>query len=319
MAWENIYFYRFLVTFQAQREGLLPRYKGSLLRGALGRILRRISCVRRKDPHCVLCPLRGTCAYGVVFEGHSTGHICSQKYRDPPRPYLLFPLDEGQRLYLPGDTLTFQFVLVGEAIKYFPHLAICFREMANQGLGSEHLPFQTIAIEELRPDGFSRNIWDSQRQHLYPPSEEAKFTLASVQSSPLGEVLHLKFLTPCRIKSLGKLLNRELPFEILIERLQERLSLLSSLHCRGEVASENRFSLDKARQVKIVENKLRWLDLPRRSSRQGRMKLGGLVGEVSYIGPWQEYFSLICLGEYLHVGKSVTFGLGRYLIRGKNS
>ena len=54
-------------------------------------------------------------------------------------------------------------------------------------------------------------------------------------------------------------------------------------------------------------------DPERYSARQDvKMKMGGFVGEVQYVGEVREFFPLLKLGEKLHVGKATGFGLGRY-------
>ncbi|NIA10440.1 MAG: CRISPR system precrRNA processing endoribonuclease RAMP protein Cas6, partial [Nitrospiraceae bacterium] len=63
------------------------------------------------------------------------------------------------------------------------------------------------------------------------------------------------------------------------------------------------------------KNTLYWHDWERWSNRQGtRMKLGGFMGEVTYKGDLRPFWPYIRLGEYVHVGKGSSFGLGRYRI-----
>ena len=44
------------------------------------------------------------------------------------------------------------------------------------------------------------------------------------------------------------------------------------------------------------------------------MSLCGVIGTVSYEGDISEFMSLLKLGEYVHVGKGTSFGLGKYEI-----
>ena len=45
------------------------------------------------------------------------------------------------------------------------------------------------------------------------------------------------------------------------------------------------------------------------------MKLGGLIGSITYEGNLDKFLPLLRIGEYIHVGKAVTFGMGRYRIK----
>ncbi len=44
------------------------------------------------------------------------------------------------------------------------------------------------------------------------------------------------------------------------------------------------------------------------------MSLGGVTGTISYEGDLAEFRTLLKLGEYVHVGKGTSFGLGKYEI-----
>ena len=68
------------------------------------------------------------------------------------------------------------------------------------------------------------------------------------------------------------------------------------------------------------ERQLRWFDWTRYSSRQQQeMALGGVVGQwhlhtnadtLEQLWPW------LWLGQWLHVGKNASFGLGGYRLQG---
>lgn len=67
--------------------------------------------------------------------------------------------------------------------------------------------------------------------------------------------------------------------------------------------------------MEAVKTRLRWLDWERYSTRQQTgMKFGGWVGEITYKGNFQKYLPILKMGEHIHVGKAVTFDLGKYRI-----
>jgi hypothetical protein len=65
--------------------------------------------------------------------------------------------------------------------------------------------------------------------------------------------------------------------------------------------------------VAVTSSTLQWRDWKRYSSRQQTsMKLGGLVGTVTYAGDLTPFLPLLLAGEVLHAGKATAFGLGKY-------
>lgn len=44
------------------------------------------------------------------------------------------------------------------------------------------------------------------------------------------------------------------------------------------------------------------------------MKMGGFIGSITFEGDFKEFIPFLLLGEYVHVGKGTSFGLGKYEI-----
>jgi CRISPR/Cas system endoribonuclease Cas6 (RAMP superfamily) len=130
--------------------------------------------------------------------------------------------------------------------------------------------------------------------------------------SPAPSTIGLEFLVPTRIKYRGGL-TKEIDFQILMRNLLRRILLLCELHCGGGVEIDYNRLLRKAETIKTVQNELRWHDWERWSSRQKTwMKLGGFVGRITFEGDLGEFIPFIRLGEYIHIGKGTSFGLGKY-------
>ncbi len=71
--------------------------------------------------------------------------------------------------------------------------------------------------------------------------------------------------------------------------------------------------IERAQDVKAKKRDLSWYDWERYSARQDvRMKMGGILGSVTFSGDLAEFMPFILLGEHLHVGKGTSFGLGKY-------
>jgi len=78
-------------------------------------------------------------------------------------------------------------------------------------------------------------------------------------------------------------------------------------------ASDHKGLIAAAEKIKLIRNQTRWHDWERYSSRQKeRMAFGGIVGEAEYKGPLGAFLPYLTFGQWTHVGKNATFGLGRY-------
>ena len=92
--------------------------------------------------------------------------------------------------------------------------------------------------------------------------------------------------------------------------------MLSYFHCGEELNLNFREVIERAKEVETLSKNLRWHDWERYSNRQKtRMTMGGFMGEVTYGGDLEEFQPFIKLGEYVHLGKGSSFGLGKYEIK----
>ncbi len=136
---------RLRFTLIAQKEAFLPAFKGSLLCGAFGHALRRTVCVMGPQQPCPTCMLRKQCAYPRIFETLIEPEDKVPRFlRGPPtgpQPYVFEPFDE-QRLYRAGESLQFDFILLGQAIELHPFATFAVSQMAEQGLGFKRMPFR---------------------------------------------------------------------------------------------------------------------------------------------------------------------------------
>ncbi|MGB9628868.1 MAG: CRISPR system precrRNA processing endoribonuclease RAMP protein Cas6, partial [Thermodesulfobacteriota bacterium] len=141
--------------------------------------------------------------------------------------------------------------------------------------------------------------------------------LPSFNLSPL--TLRLKFLTPTRLKYDEKL-TPHLEFHILLRNLLRRISLLSYFHCGEEVNIDFKAMIEESKKIRVIKSDLEWSDWERYSNRQStKMRMGGLIGEVFFEGDFGPFWPYLFLGEYLHVGKGTSFGLGKYKIMNLDS
>jgi hypothetical protein len=73
----------------------------------------------------------------------------------------------------------------------------------------------------------------------------------------------------------------------------------------------------KAKTVQLVSQQLLWYDWTRYSSRQQtEMNMGGLTGTVQLdMEGLEAFWPYLWLGQYTHIGKGTSMGLGAYSIK----
>jgi CRISPR-associated endoribonuclease Cas6 len=183
--------------------------------------------------------------------------------------------------------------------------------------------FMVLKVDDLIPYNFSPS--GSPLTFHLPPSSDLSPSSGLSSSSDLSSsvpfhlsplTLNLVFVTPTRLKFDGNLSPKP-EFHILIRNLLRRISLLSYFHCGEELDLDFKGLIENSKSIKIKEEKLSWVDWERYSNRQEtKMKMGGFVGSITFEGDLKAFLPFILLGEYIHVGKGTSFGLGKYEITG---
>jgi hypothetical protein len=294
------------------------------LRGGFGYAFRKVVCaVKWKD--CPDCLLKEKCIYSYVFETPPPADTrMMRKYPSAPHPFVLLPPLEDDRIYEPGENLNFQLTLIGKAIDYLPYFIYTFEELGKMGLGKGRGKF---ALKEVRTIKKGEGVEEKREVGEIIYSGEEKILRGHIlpfnfDSSPSSfnlsiQTLNLLFLTPTRLKFQGELTS-DLQFHILFRNLLRRISLLLYFHCGEELKVDFRALINASEAIQTKESQLRWYDWERYSTRQmEKMKLGGFISRIDFSGNFSEFWPYLLLGEFVHVGKGSSFGLGKYEILNK--
>lgn len=307
------------LTIAAEAPTTLPPFPGPTLRGALGYTLRRLVCATHM-PACAPCPLRFSCAYPLLFEPFMPpDRPAASRYTRPPTPFMLEvpfhsePFLRGEELrpltMAPGETLTFGLTIIGPARDHLPYYVYAVMKMTRNGLGGRHQPFRLLRVEQLIPQG-PRVIYQEGGKYIeHPPAPTMPMPIPILSSSRLA----IRFVTPARL-DLGKDLIYPIEFHHLIQAIRHRVMALDASYGLLNGFHPDPGLIEAARSVRRVEDRTRWLDLRRYSTRQKTpMRIGGAVGIVVYEseGTFEPFAPLLALGELLHVGKLASMGLGR--------
>ncbi|MCX8005817.1 MAG: CRISPR system precrRNA processing endoribonuclease RAMP protein Cas6, partial [Burkholderiaceae bacterium] len=290
------------------REALcLPDYAGSLLRGQFGAALRRTACIT-KAKTCDGCPLLRTCPYPAIFETPAPATHPLQKFSAVPNPYVIEPPPRGLRRVAAGDLLRFEMVLVGQALERLPLIVYAWQRALANGLGRQRVVGELVDVSVER-DGTFYSVWDAGGARLLPHE-----TGLTVPAFPAVQHITLELLTPLRLQDNGRPLRpADLTARKLVTALLRRAGLLFEFHAGTPGLGAQAPALARAAEALADERALRWHDWTRYSSRQKQeMTLGGVVGSWTLRGELAPLLPWLWLGQWLHVGKNATMGLGRY-------
>ncbi len=288
----------------------LPAYTGSAWRGVIGRSLRRSVCVTRQ-PTCAGCLLRTQCAYSTFFESPPASPDTAARYNALPHPFVLEPEAPGRRTVAPGESLALGMTLIGPAGALTPYLIHAMQQAGNRGLGREDGRFRLRAV--MQETALGGDHW----QPIYS-ADDATLRQADTRPTPPGPApaaLRLRLHTPLRLKRQGRFLGaRDLDARALLGTLTTRVAVLAELYGTDAGVFDRAAAHAAIDQVTLAATDLQWVEWTRYSSRQRtHMQLGGVIGTLDLAGPGlAALWPLLVLGQWLHVGKATSFGLGRY-------
>ena len=307
-------------VFVAERDSILPRYKGSMIRGALGDALKRIVCVMEPAQNCQNCMLRRQCAYTRIFETFIEGEPPPflKGVQTAPRPFIIDAFDE-QKVYKKDQQLIFNFTLLGTACQMHSYVIFAFYKAGEKGFTARSHPFRlqrvlwhdtAFAAAEEKTDGW-KTLYEGATQTLL----DTPVPRSPEPTNELGSPVTLKFLTPTRMKFNGHY-GMEFTFRQLVFKMLRRVLEIAHFYV-PEAQPDWDFHdyLVAADKVQITARNLRWEDWHRYSNRQHtKMEMGGFVGEIVLGGDIALFSELLRVCEVVHVGKVPVLGWQWYMV-----
>lgn len=307
---------------------------GSSVRGAIVGGLWGKFCANKAAPTCAECPFSMPGPSGLplcpvaelVAPMRADGETGGEQR---PRPYVVRPPLGPRRGYAPGDTLTFGVGLVGAAARLFPYVFMAAQDIEQSGLGrrlaSNGGRRGTLRVESIAAvnplTGAAQPLYQRERPQVQTPGLpiEAADVAAAAAALPHDRIT-LRLRTPLRLTEkrdgVTRLVHRfdARPF---FARLAWRLDELAQVYGGGAAISPYQELPALAEQVRVAEDRTRWVDVVSYSSRtRGRTPIGGLVGDVTLAGELGPLRELLVWGSLIHVGKNAVKGDGWYSIVG---
>lgn len=286
---------------------------GTDLRGAIGWHLRFGHCPEPYQNPCGHCSDAAPCAYRLGFEAAGPPeHLPGGGHQDWPRPLWLRVLGP-ERVVQPGGFFAFELLAVGAMCAHLPDVVAALMRVQTSGLGREHAWFRLATVQSLAPDGAV--LADTEHLGLVRtrvPVEVVDVCVPTL-SEPVARThrLTLSFDAPVRLRSSGSTKGPP-SLDALLGALGRRTRLLAERW--GQPFERVRWP--DATGAEIVEQRGQCLEWDRTSGTQGgkRYAMGGYVGTVTYQGQVAHVLDWLQLGELLHVGSDIPFGLGQYRI-----
>ncbi len=302
------------VRFLAKEPLLVPEYKGSMIRGALGHALKKVSCALKRFT-CPECPIREKCAYSVCFETPiPNSSEIMKKYPKAPHPYILEPPLEARDRYEAGEIFECNLTLVGRSKEFLPHFIYALNVMAEEGFGRGRGKSRLVSLDYLSADNKWFPLYSSETNEFV--GEPYSFTMKDILNKKstllINKQIEIHYLTPTRLVIDGNLHDTgEIPH--IFPGLLRRLTLLQYFFCGGYLEKDVIPLLETAKTLQPLHSAFQWQDWVRYSSRQDRkVVMGGFIVSILYEQIPPEVLEILCWGEYLHIGKGTVFGLGKY-------
>jgi len=263
------------LTIQIQTKDKSPYFIGSMLRGALGYSLKKVTCINPSFK-CEGCFAQHSCIYYSFYEKENVFH----KYR--------FEIELG------SGKFDFALYLFDDACDGLPYVLSALEMMLKKiGLGKDRKLYPNFALY------INDDLANANNQITMP-----KKFIKSFQIDDFCPDVEIKFLTPLRMKKHKRFIRDE---------KIELKDIIHSIYQRAlQVQNKNRQKLDFEIEGQIISKSIKYKELTRQSNRQKtKMNLGGIMGSMEIIGLNQKTYEILKLGELIAVGKSTVFGLGK--------
>jgi hypothetical protein len=195
----------------------LPAYKGSTFHGAFGWALQRIS------------PL----LYQSLYEPRPPARTEPTSNGDEaiPKPFVLIPPLEEERLYPPGSRLVFDLVLIGKAFHYLPACLYAIEQLGHAGLGYPRGRFAIARVEVIRPCASAFTLFCEGDGIWHDPGALTTGTeMAASCHNGTASSVTLEFLTRVRLYAENRLLRRAPDFQTFMSRVLAHLNMLTWAH-----------------------------------------------------------------------------------------
>lgn len=283
---------------------IYSHFPEALFRGGFGNKLKKIVCINNKE-ECRNCFLASNCIFSIIF--HPTidkNKIYFKNINTAPPPYSFF-VNKKEK----SKEQLLELLLFNKCFIYLKQIIFTFIKMGEEGIGKKKNKFKIKSIVDMNN---GKIIYDFKNSSIEEPTISHYTLYCKNGIYAKNKTIKLKLMSPLKIIKKGNRLE-QIEYCDLIKQSLIRISLLNAIYGDGEnIKLDINNVLDKAKKVKLVENKVYWNVRKRFSGIQNKMLyMGGLMGELVYKGKVDAFKDILNGAKIFGIGKNTTFGYGR--------
>lgn len=302
----DIILYKFLFNLEFLKDALLPEFKGSTFRGAVGWHLKK--AVDTLKP-----------VYDNVFEteGDENNPAVLKGVKKIPHPFILHPPLINKRDFKTGEIITVGITLIGYAHNFLPFFVEAFTTMGEAGITSKGHKFKlrNVLSEDFYKSKYlvyERGLSKSKKNYKAITNKDIlkniDYSTASVKL-----IFETPFLVQDKdgeIKENGK--NRITP-KLLVTAIENRYKSLAQLFCRSTTDIKKIFIPDQSVEITNVDiHDYKMHSFSNRSN--SPQEFEGLTGSIKLKGNLKSILPILYIGEKINIGKKTSYGWGQYKI-----
>ncbi len=306
---EKLAFQVFEFVLEPEESIVFPNFKGNVFRGSLGKALRRLTCASGLDD-CKGCLLINNCIYSRSSESFNprVNQSILGKVEKAPHPFIVDVNEKNRLEYSRNQDIRFRLTLIGEAMKYISYFILAFIDIGEYGIGSTRGCFK---IKQVRTGG--QEIYNELKKLI---TLDFDFILGSRFITEKWDkgCLNISLETPLRLKYSHRF-QKQITFPMIMSNLLRRVYLLANHYCGGPASVDMKELIEMSKKVVLVNSEIYWQEQKRYSYRQNReISMAGVSGTLDFKGDFNPFIAFLRIGEYLHLGKGTSFGLGKIKI-----
>lgn len=303
-------------TIQALSTIEFAAFSGAALRGGFGDVLRKLTCHSGLS-ECSACSSFRDCPFTRIFN-------IAPPEEDPyfksetqvPRPFIIEAVKEKT---LPcGQQTKFRVALIGSANEDLPYFVLSFQQLGKLGIGKGRGKFKLVSVSSIDPLGrkLPVNVFDVTQRVLYPGKAHAVNLNGFINEPNTDDGIksvRLVFDSPTHLNRKGQQVQEPPEFEHIIRGILRRYSDLASLYGGGRPALNYKELVEGSKQIELAKSSIQYKRCLSYSHRKSALTpLEGIMGSLDFTGDITPFMPYLVLGQWLHIGKQATFGMGQY-------